>query len=395
MKGKTLKKIIIISIVILFIILCGLLFFFLRYSLKNNEKNNSSSNVTASFEKDSEKLESIEDVIKKYDSKYIENDNNNIYVEFSKDLYDEDGTSNKDFFDSLTKELIKFYPYTDFYIIDNQKKIKIFAAYDKEREKHIITINGIENYYDKTTGKNYTEINNIKDTKVTKTLKTENKILATLENKGMKLTAIGDSLGEGKEIEDGYISYLDGEVKLKKIRKNVILNLIYSRKYAEKLFGNIDNNDSLEEIHEQNPDNCFGSVEEGYLGYRTSKSYFFIYDDEISIYPYSYVENKNFDDTLTEYIEDRDFEKFINLTTGQMPLYDYCKYNFDEKSAEIMYSIYGFEININKNNPKGIIFYNNYYFTEKSKRCVKDNVVTFFNDVNSIEKVELNRRKNS
>ena len=76
-----------------------------------------------------------------------------------------------------------------------------------------------------------------------------------------------------------------------------------------------------------------------------------------------------------------------------MPTYDYCEYDVENKTANIMLSSYGIEIDIKDNDPKGIILYNNYCFTDDSKKLVKNGLITFKNDENSIEKMEIERRK--
>ena len=72
------------------------------------------------------------------------------------------------------------------------------------------------------------------------------------------------------------------------------------RDIYEKLFKNFDNYEVLEEIADEDPGYCFGSPEEEFLGYRTENVYYFIYDDEISMYGYSYTDNMSFEDLLSD-----------------------------------------------------------------------------------------------
>ena len=74
--------------------------------------------------------------------------------------------------------------------------------------------------------------------------------------------------------------------------------------------------------------------------------------------------------------------------------YDSFEYDEETQTAKIMYSTRGVDINIVNNDPKGITFYNNYYLTDYIKGLVKTGVVSFEPDVDLIEKVELERRKN-
>ena len=381
------KRVILISIIVIFCFSCFLLYFLIEYNMSEN----SNPNVLVTTA-EGETKETIPEVIEKYESEYLEEDNGNIYVFFSKDLYDEDGRSNEKFFASLVKELEKFFENKDFYLIDTNYEIKIYAKYDKDQEKHIMIINDVNDYYDNTNGKTYNEVNNVKYAKECTTIRTTCSLLQKLENNGMRINTIEEDIGEGTDIGRGYTSYLDGKVKLRKVKKNMVRNIVISKNYEEKIFDNFDNDATLDEIVDENPDYCFGSVEENCLGYRTDNVYFFIYDDEVSMYGYSYTNNKYFEKSLSNYLKDRDFETFINLIIGQLPTYDYCEYDMETKSANIMYSSYGIEINIKDNDPTGINLYSNYCFTDETKQFVKDGLITFKNDENSIENIEMKRR---
>ncbi len=59
-----------------------------------------------------------------------------------------------------------------------------------------------------------------------------------------------------------------------------------------------------------------------------------------------------------------------------------------------MFSNRGFEIDIEDNNPKGIILYSNYYFTEKTEKYVEDGLITLREKQDSVEKIEKERRAN-
>lgn len=79
---------------------------------------------------------SVKDVIEEYDSKYIsESKNNVVYAVLAKDLYDEKGRSNIEFFENLAKDLKEFFPNASFYIIDEEKILQFFA---EEKKKMLI-----------------------------------------------------------------------------------------------------------------------------------------------------------------------------------------------------------------------------------------------------------------
>ena len=381
-KQSLIKRIVLISIIIVFCLLCLFLYLFIELNQGGNISNLVSVTTAGGEEKNS-----IPEVIEKYESEYILEDNNNIYVKFSKDLYDKDGNSNKKFFTDLVGELEKF-----FYVTDNTKNIKIYAKYDRELEEHIIIINDVENYYDNTNGEDFTGVEDINYAILSTDLKANCSLFKKLVNSGMQMGSIEEELGDGIELDNGYISYLDGKVKIRKLKKNLVGNIIIDRSYPEQIFKNFENDAILEEIVDEDPNYCFGSPEEEFLGYRTNGVYYFIYDDEISMYGYSYLDNFSFEKDVSNYIKDKDFESFVTLLTNQMPLYDYAEYDAQNKNANIMYSLYGFEVNIENNDPKGIILYSNYYFTKKSTSWVKNGLVTFKNDENSVEKIEVLRR---
>ena len=388
-RQSKIKRIVLVFIIIVFCLLFFLLYLFVEYN-QNNSINNFISFTTS----EGETKNTVREVIEKYESQYILEDNNTIYVVFSKDLYDKVGNSNKLFFTNIVNELEPFFENTDFYLTDNAKNIKIYAKFDSDLEKHVMIINNVEDYFDNTSGEDFIGVESVNYAGETGILEADYKILRDLEDYGMNITKIEEELGEGTELENGYISYLDGKIKLKLLNENVIGNIVIDRSIDEKLFKNFDNYEVLEEIADEDPGYCFGSPEEEFLGYRTENVYYFIYDDEISMYGYSYTDNMSFEDLLSDYIEERNFETFIPILLGQMPLYDYCEYNMDTKTANIKYSLFGFEINIENNDPKGITLYNNYCFSEDSIKLVKNGLVTFNNYENTVEKAEIQRRVN-
>ena len=388
MKNNSILRFIIVMLILLFFtILCFLIYVVISYNLSNNNNNISVTTANNEFK------ETIEDVVAEYDCKFYGKDNNKIYVRFSKNLFDDDGKSNENYFKSIVKDLSRFYERTDFYLIDNRKELEILAKYDAEDEEHVLIINSIEDYYNNVDGNDFVEVDNVKFPKESETMRSIDSILVTLRKNGMRISSIEDKLGEGTTLDDGYISYLNNTIKLRIVGNKIVRNIVYSKKYSEKIFNNVDNDVTLEEFYTSNPNNCYGGVDEGYLGYRTDQFYYFIYDDEISVYGYSYTQNVKFEELLEKYLENKNFERFIILLTGQMPTYDYCEYDIDSKTSNIMFSSYGIEVKITDNNPKGIILYNNYCFSDDTKKLVKNGLITFKNDENTIEKMEIARRK--
>ena len=128
MRKGVAKKLLLIFIILFFCLLCLLIL--LTNTLKKEEtakREILENNVSA----ESVKQTTVKDIIEKYESKYILSGVDFIEVVLSKNLFNEDGTSNKTFIDSLVKELIPFYTPKDFYLTDKEKSIEIYARYDK------------------------------------------------------------------------------------------------------------------------------------------------------------------------------------------------------------------------------------------------------------------------
>lgn len=224
---------------------------------------------------------------------------------------------------------------------------------------------------------------------------TSNKYLSALKVTGMNTRLIYPELGEGKELRNGYVSYKDDSIQLRTTLIKTVRNIIFTNKYTEEeIVKGVTTKTSLKEIKELYPNNNFGGIDKDYLGYITDDFYYFFYDDEISVYGLTYREDTKFEEILTKYLEDKDLEKFVNSIKSTLRYYDYLEYDPEIKKAHIMFSSRGYEINIEENNPKGIILYNNYYFTDTTSKYVEDGLITLNEHENLVEKIEKERRRN-
>ena len=384
-------------IILVFIVLLFLLLFFcftLLNILENDETvgtevtNTSVSTATDDLNEPA----TVEDIIKLYNSKYIDKSGITIYLEFAKDLYEENGSSNESFFDNLIKDIIPFFEGVSFYLIDNSKDIYIFVKY--EDGAYTIIINDVENFYEQTEGEDYIEVDNAKIAK-SESLTIEDYYLSKLMINSYYFSSIEDKLGEGQDLGNGYTSYLDGTMKLRTIRTGGVRNIVIDDSYDSDITTKINMKTSLEEIKNLEPNYAFGSLAKGYLGYRQSKYYIFFYDDEVSVYPYSYEKNKSFESILEEYIENKDLDLFVRNLSKRWMAYDHLEYDEETQSADILYSTRGVHIKIENNNPKGITLYQNYYFTDYTKSLVKKGIIDFEPGVDLVEKTELERRKSN
>lgn len=387
-RSKRIKIFLIFLIALFFCVLCLLIV--LQYYLKKQDAN---SNNNVSFVTEETSPQTIEDVIKKYESEFIKQDGNTIYVIFAKDLYDENGNSNKDFFYNLANDLTIFFPLENFEVIDEEKKIDLMAKFNNETDSHIILINNLENFYEQSDGNSYTKVEKSEIVKPS-ALYVQNGYLERLVSNQMFLSSIKEYLDEGKESENGYISYENGTIKLKLAPNDSVMNIIFSEDYGYSILTDVESDTPLTKIYELHNDNTFGSLSDGYLGYRSNNLYYFFYGDETSVYGYSYRRNDTFEKLLEEYLNNKDLDKFITELSEKMLSYDVLEYDKDIKKATMIFPTRGIEIKIEDNNPKGITLYSNYYFTDMTKEMVKNGKISYSTD-DLVEKYEIQRRESS
>ena len=378
------RKIVILLILLFFCLLCLMLG--MQFLIKDNEGN--SNNITTAV---SENNKTIEDVVKKYNSEYIEQVNNKVYVKFEKDLYDQDGKSNEKYFEEMSNELSEFFEGQSFYIIDEEKNIEINNKFDTKTKEQKILINEIEDFFNKTDGNSYADVENSKIVEPSRII-IENGFLETLIVRDMFLSSIEKYLSGAKELDNGYVSYNEDKLEIKIAPNKSVMNMVFTKNYNGSLLNDVDRGDSLSEVYEKHPDNSFGSVSDGYLGYRNGNLYYFFYEDEASMYGYLYSENEKFEELLVAYIEDKNLDNFITQLSKKILLYDTFEYDKDKENVTMIFPTIGIEIKIKNNNPIGIKLYSNYYFTDTTKDLVKKGLISYSTE-DLVAKYESQRRE--
>ena len=108
------------KVLLIFLILLLCLLYFLTTLLNIMKNQNKSLEESTKLENvvTEAKEPTVKDIIEKYDSKYISKGSDSIKVVLSKGLFEEDGSSNEKFIDSIITDLIPFYTPEDFYLID-------------------------------------------------------------------------------------------------------------------------------------------------------------------------------------------------------------------------------------------------------------------------------------
>ena len=279
MKITKSQKIISIILICLIIVLLGLIYLS-SIVIEENAEN-------VSVELASSQPETLSSILARYDVEYIERNSNKIYVKFNFQLYNEDGSSNEKKLNNLLNELMNFFQST-FYLIDEENDINITVFYS-ETGNTVVTINNKTNFFEVTDGKTYYDINNVKIVP-SKNIYTTNDILSYLKVGSMRYSEIIEQLGEPIGIdENGYYLFDDGNIKVSKYESsNMVRNIVYSEKYLNQFVSKISDNYSIDKVYQEYGNPSFGGLNEGFLGYRNSDFYLFFYNDDISVYGYSY-----------------------------------------------------------------------------------------------------------
>ena len=202
-------------------------------------------------------------------------------------------------------------------------------------------------------------------------------------------TEFGESEGLA---EDGiYKYYLDKTVKVR-LSAGRVRNIVFLPEYKEEVFYGIYVGTPLKEVKEKLPDVAFGSIEEGFLGYRANEVYVFFYEDEISVYGYSYYEHTDFEEYLGEYLQSKNLSQFVKNITSLWQSYEEFEYDEANKNLHLTYPAIGVTIDIVNNDSKGIALYSNYYFSDLSKRYIAEEKITLKSKEDAIFNSETNRR---
>ena len=388
MGNKKAKRIIIFVIILLVFLAICMFVLTLLLQEKEREETVNIDIVTTVVPK------TIQEIIEAHGSIYIREEIRKIYVEFSKDLYGDNGENNKGYFENIINDLIGLEELSQrtFSLIDEEKCINIQVKYDTKEKKHIIIYNNMENFYETINPGNYTKVDKVKIIEKVE-LSPAASELYNLVNGGMFFKAINNTVGEGIDLGNGFTSYKDDSILIKMSNFRV-KTIIFTEKYETDIFHGIRVGEDLETLKNKYKGLSSTSDKYGYVMYRTKDVYVFFYEDQIVIYGYSYFYNEMFEDYLEEYIDTKDLKTFIERVIKKWNNYEICEYDFDTQSAHITYPSRGVEINITNNDPLGITLYKNYYFTSRTKALIKAEKISLNDTEDYIEITERKRREN-
>lgn len=386
-------------IIVAIIIILGILLVTIQMILIVEEEklpSQSQNNIQVSTGNNSSnaKANSVKEIIENAGSKYIKLERSvyiNIYANFKNDLYDENGRSNEKYFNDIIAQIVELEK-SSFYLIDNEKNIKIFVFYDKQKENYKIRINDIDNFYDETDGKTYVDIENTEIVKTTNFAVT-NDLYNKLQLRAMSFANTIIVTSEREKLPNGYYIYPNEHIKAK-LSNSKVLNLIFDEDYEGQIAtSSVLANTKLEDIEKKFKSPGFGSSREGYLCYRTKTEYTFFYGDEVSIYPYKYEANEYFDKYLTDYCSTGDLDKLVSDFTTEWSSYFEFEYDAENQNLKLTFPTRGIAMDIIGNNSKGITIYNNYYLTDTVKQLIKNNKITLEPEKDLLLITEQKRRE--
>ncbi len=384
---------IIILIVVLLLVLLIVLQMLVSALKKKELEENSNISVSTGTDNNNKRPTTVKEIIENAGSTYLYMNQSvmiRIYADFKYDLYDENGNSKEKYFMDIVDQIVELQQ-NSFYLIDEEKKFEIFVNYDKIKEKYTVKINDIEDFYDESDGDLYLKISKTKIAPQ-KAFGVSNDLYGTLFLRGMRFANTIIVTGEREELPNGYYKYPTEHIKAK-LGGNKVLNLIFDEDYEGEIAPAVHVKTKLEDVEKVYKDASFGSSKEGYLGYRSPENYIFLYEDEVSIYPYKYEANEYFDKYLSDYCETGNLDKLVSDFTTQWSSYFEFEYDAEKQDLKLIFPTRGIGIDIVSNDSKGITIYNNYYLTDTVKNLIKANKITLEPDKDLLFMTEQKRRE--
>ena len=301
--------------------------------------------------------------IKEDSKKYNEDGIMQIQLQFSKDLFDDEYISNEEYFEALIEDFVKIHK-TDFELIDNKKKIKIQVKATSENN-YDYTINSIEDYFKKAEEKNEL-VKNKKEIKEVEA-KIKDSQIKRFDTNNWSVKASGVKILEyGKD----YLGYENYKVLTNDL---YIDSIIFENTYEKDIVDGIKLGDSQEEIKDKLGDPTFS--EDGIFGYKTTDSYIFFYDNEVVMYPNENFSNLKIESAILNYINSEEKEARNIFAYKIMNKYMDFKTDIDKNNNLNIYSINrGINISIDENLHVKTTLFNNYDFSGKTMKYIRDEI---------------------
>lgn len=340
-----------IILIVLFVLVFILLLLLLMVGILKS--NNREENVQLSYDN----LTTVKDVIEYYGSTYISEEiskKSNIYMDYYLILkylpYNEDDTSNENYYNDLLKTSARVLGYRSFSMIDNENNIEIEVICENGKISRI-TINGIEDYFiymDSQIALKYYEEIPIIDISI------ESSVLNECLNKNWSSDIY---FGDRDSIYDEYYIYLEEGIKVRAIN-NQIYNIVFNTNYKDNVVNGLFPGIDLKNVEVTLGEPSFETDDGKVVGYKGNRIYVFFTESEISVYRNLDIDIDDFFELVDEFLsENIDFLEFMNELTYLWP--DYSDYTYTSNSVFLAYPSKGIEIKLNYDDISGILVYNN------------------------------------
>lgn len=342
---KRLKLIIIIILVLIFLLVTGLILYKALV-----EKNNEVSSI--------EDFENVKEIIEYNECKYIKTSNSDedgfekdIYLEFSKGVIEEDGTTNEVLYDNLTSQIAGKMKGTNFRLIDESKNIIVRIKFDGE-EVSSYTINNDSQYFEHL--KTRYQILNFKDDNNADIQIRSNELNSVINNNWQTSNL---NLGTIDSVCSNYNIYFNEGFKIRNVY-NKVFNIIFTKQYQKEVIQNIKTGMSNEEIIQVLGVPTYKDENNYLIGYKNQTLYVFFCDGEISVYRNEQnYEIEEFENLIKEYNETKDYNTFVTKLTDLWP--DYDSFTKTNNRVSLRYTLKGITIDFNVITNNGITLYKN------------------------------------
>ena len=342
---KKLKLIIIIILVLIFLLVTGLILYKALV-----EKNNEVSSI--------EDFENVKEIIEYNECKYIKTSNSDedgfekdIYLEFSKGVIEEDGTTNEVLYDNLTSQIAGKMKGTNFRLIDESKNIIVRIKFDGE-EVSSYTINNDSQYFEHL--KTRYQILNFKDDNNADIQIRSNELNSVINNNWQTSNL---NLGTIDSVCSNYNIYFNEGFKIRNVY-NKVFNIIFTKQYQKEVIQDIKTGMSNEEIIQVLGVPTYKDENNYLIGYKNQTLYVFFCDGEISVYRNEQnYEIEEFENLIKEYNETKDYNTFVTKLTDLWP--DYDSFTKTNNRVSLRYTLKGITIDFNVITNNGITLYKN------------------------------------
>lgn len=342
-----------------------------------------------------EEMTELRQIIEYHGSKYIKEEYSpevgytmDVYLKFKVMPYEEDDTSNEEYYTALINDCARVLRYQSFIMYDEDNDLTVKVKCQNNKVKNI-QINGIDDYFtyrdSEISMKTWKEI-------PTTMLYTSSGLIQSLIDNDWRDTNI--NFGSRESIFEGYYIYNEEGYKVRTICGKVY-NVVFNKNYQEPVVETIRVGMTTKQIKDYlTAEPSFEDEELGIIGFKTKDYYVFFTDNEISVYRMYKSDEDEFFDLANQYTSGQvDFKEFMNRLTTLWP--DYSSYEYTSTSVSLKYPLKGIEISANAGDKDGILVYNNIRSSlSKIEQYLLDTTFVARLQIDSVFKAEQERITN-